>query len=119
MKIAFSTEGKDLNASLNPRFGRCSGFLVLDTAQKTFVLLDNTANRDAVQGAGIQAAQLLAGNGVQALVTGYCGPKASEVLSRAKIPVYEGEEKSLRDLATAFEAGKLRLQTDDSLGGKA
>ena len=31
MKVAVSSSGRDLNAQLDPRFGRCSYFLIIET----------------------------------------------------------------------------------------
>ena len=82
MKAAVSSNGEDLNAKLDPRFGRCAYFLVVDPDNMSFEVFEN---KSAVQGggAGIQAAQFLASKGVEAVITGNCGPNAVQTLSAA------------------------------------
>jgi predicted Fe-Mo cluster-binding NifX family protein len=101
MKIAFTTEGNDLNGDVNPRFGRASKFLIFDTESRNFEVVDNTQNLNAAQGAGIQSAETVYRLGAGAVVTGHCGPKAFRVLSAAGIKVYNTE---IRDIAAALQA---------------
>jgi predicted Fe-Mo cluster-binding NifX family protein len=88
MKIAVTAQGPDPGSLVDPRFGRAHFFRVVDceTGQQTVV--DNQAGANAVQGAGIQAAQTLAKLGVEAVVTGHVGPKAWTTLQAARIQVY-------------------------------
>lgn len=108
MKIAFTTYGGDLNGDLDPRFGRAARFLIFDSGSRTFEVADNAQNQNAAQGAGIQSAQAVAGLGVQAVVTGHCGPKAFRVLSAAGIRVYNTDIASVAEALRAFEAGELK-----------
>ena len=59
MKVAVSSYGEDLNAQLDPRFGRCAYFLVVNPEDMSF---ESFNNESAAQGggAGIQAAQFVA-----------------------------------------------------------
>lgn len=107
MKIAFTTTGDSPDSPLDPRFGRATGFLVHDTETNSFEAFSNTRNLNAVQGAGIQAAQNLATLGVEALVTGHCGPKAFTVLSRAGIKVYNTDLTTVSQALKAFQNGEL------------
>lgn len=107
MKIAFTTTGDSPDSPLDPRFGRATGFLVYDTETNAFEAFSNTQNLNAVQGAGIQAAQNLASLGVAALVTGHCGPKAFSVLSRANIKVYNTGLASVSEALKAFQNGEV------------
>ena len=45
MKIAFSTSGDNLEAPLDPRFGRAPRFLIYDMEADTFEMVDNGQNR--------------------------------------------------------------------------
>ena len=64
MKVAVSSNGEDLNAQLDPRFGRCAYFLVVNPEDMSFEAFNNES---AAQGgsAGIQAAHFfsIAGGG--------------------------------------------------------
>ena len=79
MKVAVSSNGDDLNAQLDPRFGRCAYFVVVNPDDLSF---EAFKNESAVQGggAGIQAAQFLASQKVTAVITGNCGPNAVQTL---------------------------------------
>ncbi|WP_321532997.1 NifB/NifX family molybdenum-iron cluster-binding protein [uncultured Desulfuromonas sp.] len=88
MKIAFSTQGTDLNALVDTRFGRSERFVIVDTEQESFEVIENTQNRQSAQGAGIQSATRLIQNNVNAVITGQCGPKAFTLLNRSDITVY-------------------------------
>jgi len=106
MKIAISATAPQLDAEVDPRFGRCQYFLIVDTETMEFGAIDNSA-MSAPGGAGIQAAQLVAGQGVEAVVTGDCGPNAYQVLSAASIPVFVGASGSVRDVVEAYKKGML------------
>ena len=106
MKIAFSTNGQNLDARLDPRFGRCSYFLIVDTDSMAYEAFSN-ANAAMSAGAGVQAAQFVASKGAGAVITGNCGPKAMEVLSAAGIQVFAGQQGIVKDLVQAYKNGNL------------
>ncbi|WP_419662436.1 dinitrogenase iron-molybdenum cofactor biosynthesis [Desulfosarcina variabilis str. Montpellier] len=56
MKIAISSKGTDLDAQVDPQFGRCQYFIIVDAATEAFEVVDNKA-ATLSGGAGIQAAQ--------------------------------------------------------------
>jgi len=105
MKIAVSATAPSLDAEVDPRFGRCQYFLIVDTESMEFEAIENPATM-APGGAGIQAAQLIAEKGVEAVVTGDCGPNAYQVLSTAGVPVFVGASGKLRDVVEAFKRGE-------------
>ncbi|WP_333570639.1 NifB/NifX family molybdenum-iron cluster-binding protein [Thermodesulfobacterium commune] len=89
MKICIVSQGKDLEAEIDSRFGRCRYFIFYDTETGEKEVVENTW-REAVQGAGVQAAQFVASKGVQVLVTGgKLGPKAERIIGSAKIKILE------------------------------
>ncbi len=106
-KIAFTTSGQDLAAEMDPRFGRAARFLIYDVEQKSIQLLENQQARNAAQGAGIQAAETIVRAGVDALVTGHCGPKAFRVLNAAGVVVYNCDAATVEDALTAVQGGSL------------
>jgi predicted Fe-Mo cluster-binding NifX family protein len=107
MTIAFSTTGSTLDAPLDPRFGRAPRFLVYDTESGAVDLLDNQQGVDAVQGAGIGAAQAVARAGAEAVVTGHCGPKAFRALGAAGVRVYASDAPTVAAALEAWRAGAL------------
>ena len=56
MKIAVTAKGTDMNAAVDPRFGRAAYILIVDTETQEIEVLDNADNVQAFKGAGIQAA---------------------------------------------------------------
>jgi predicted Fe-Mo cluster-binding NifX family protein len=106
MKVAVSSNGEDLNAQLDPRFGRCAFFLVVDPDDMSFEAFEN---KSAVQGggAGIQAAQFLASKRVEAVITGNCGPNAVQTLSAADIELFVGQAGSIKEVVERFKNGHL------------
>ena len=107
MKIAFTTTGSDLAAAPDSRFGRAPKFLIYDLETDAYVVIDNVQNLNAAQGAGIQSAETIARQGVGALVTGHCGPKAFRVLAAAGVRVYHCDAPTVAEALDRWRKGKL------------
>ncbi|NQT50759.1 NifB/NifX family molybdenum-iron cluster-binding protein [bacterium] len=107
MKVAITTAGNDLDAAVDPRFGRAKAFVIYDTESGEWSVLDNEQNAFAAQGAGIQAASAVVNAGVEALLTGNCGPKAFRALAAGKVAVYAGVSGTVREAVEGLAAGKL------------
>ena len=107
MKIAISSSADHLESQLDPRFGRCGYFLVVDTDNMGFEDFPNH-NASMGGGAGIQSAQFIASKGVQAVITDRCGPNAFRTLQAAGIDLYVAQEGVIRDLVNKFKKGQLR-----------
>ena len=107
MKVAVSAMGKDLNAAVDPRFGRCQQFVIVDTETMQFEVLENP-NVTASGGAGIQTAQWLSGQGVQAVLSGNCGPNAFATLQAADIQVFVGVTGTVRTAIEQYKTGQLQ-----------
>jgi len=122
MKVAVSSNGEDLNAQLDPRFGRCAYFLVIDPDNMSFEAFEN---KSAVQGggAGIQAAQFLASKGVEAVITGNCGPNAVQTLSAAGVELFVEQAGIIKEVVARFKNGHLKptseATVDDHFGMNA
>ena len=104
MKIAVTATEPSLEAAVDPRFGRCPCFLIVETDSMTFEAVENP-NVTLGGGAGIQSAQLMAEKGVQFVLTGNCGPNAYSALGAAGIGVIVGCSGSARDIVERFKAG--------------
>ena len=115
MKIAISATGADLNAEVDPRFGRCSYFIIVDPDTMQFEAVANES-ANAAGGAGISAAQMIVGKGVEAVLTGNCGPNATQVLSPAGIKIITGASGKVQDAVESYKAGKLQPGTPPNEG---
>jgi predicted Fe-Mo cluster-binding NifX family protein len=107
MKIAVSSTGRSLDDRVDPRFGRAAYFAILDTETMEISVVSNVQSLNLSQGAGIQAAQTIINEGVSALITGNCGPKAFATLNAAGIHVYTGAHGTLKEVIEQFKAGTL------------
>lgn len=104
MKIAISATSPTLDAEVDPRFGRCSYFIIVDPETEEFEALDN-ASAMAGGGAGISTGQVIASKGVEVILTGNCGPNAYQVLSSAGIKVVTGVSGKVKDAIEEYKLG--------------
>lgn len=117
-KIAVTSDGPNLDGPLDPRFGRAAGFMIIDPKTLEFTYLDNGASQAMAQGAGIQAAENVAGSGAKVVLTGYVGPKAFQALSAAKIAVIQNlENLTVRQAVERFNKGELSPATQPNKRG--
>jgi len=107
MKVAVSSNGNNLDARLDPRFGRCAFFLVVNSDDMSFEAFNNESAAQG-GGAGIQAAQFLASQGVDAVITGNCGPNAVQTLSAAGIELFADQAGTVKAVVERFVKGNLR-----------
>jgi len=103
MKIAISATGNTLDSDVDPRFGRCSWFIIVETENMSFEAIQNE-NAGLPNGAGIQSASQVSSLGVQAVLTGSCGPKATQVFSTTNISIYLNCGGTVRQAAEQFKA---------------
>ncbi|WP_136809094.1 NifB/NifX family molybdenum-iron cluster-binding protein [Desulfosediminicola flagellatus] len=109
MKLCITSTGRDMAAIVDTAFGRASFFLIIDTETKETEVVDNSA-ASQTQGAGIAAAQLITNKGVNAVLTGYVGPNASNALQQSDIMIYEGlsPQDTVQEALTKFTRGEYR-----------
>jgi predicted Fe-Mo cluster-binding NifX family protein len=81
-----------------------------------FEAIPNNAS-GAMGGAGIQAAQTIAGKGVTVLITGNVGPNAFQALSAAGIKIVTGAFGTVRESVEKFKRGELRETGAPTVGG--
>ena len=115
MKIGVSATGKDLNAMVDQRFGRCSCFLIVDTDTLNFESISNESAMSS-GGAGIQAAQTVAKAGVKVVVTGNMGPNAFQTLSAAGIKVFTGADGTIKEAIEKYKKGELKETESPNVG---
>ena len=109
-KVAVTAEGPHLDARIDPRFGRAAGFVVADPDTMAFDYVDNGGSQVLAQGAGIQAAEIVAGTGAVVLLTGFVGPKAFQALSAAGIAVVQNlDNLTVREAIQSYRNGKVDM----------
>lgn len=111
MKICVTASGDGLDAQLDPRFGRCPYFVIVESETMKFETVANTAS-GAMGGAGIQAAQTVASKGVKVLITGNVGPNAFQALSAARIKIVTGAVGTVREAVERYKKGELKAGTN-------
>lgn len=114
-KICVSATGSSIDSQVDPRFGRCTYFVIADTDTMDCQYLPNAAY-ESPHGAGIQAAQVVANQKVQVVITGMVGPNAYRVLSAAGIEVITGVRGSVRDAIERYRTGELRGGQSPAVG---
>lgn len=107
MKIAFTTTGENLDAPIDARFGRALRFLIYDTDDNDFTIINNSQNLNAPHGAGIQSAETIVKTGAQILITGNLGPKAFRVLKNAQIKIFTTQDATIHDALENYAKGVL------------
>jgi predicted Fe-Mo cluster-binding NifX family protein len=116
MKICVTATANSLDAQIDPRFGRCSYLVIVDSETMRFEAIPNMA-AGVTGGAGIQAAQTIASKGVALLITGNVGPKAFQALSAAGIEVMTGAFGTVREAVEKFKRGELKTTGIPTVGG--
>lgn len=117
MNITITATQPSLDAKVDPRFGRCPYFLIVDTDTLNFEAVQNP-NVMLGGGAGIQSAQLMAERGVKHILTGNCGPNAYQTLSAAGIGVIVGCSGIVADVIEQFKAGQLGDASEANVASK-
>jgi len=107
MKIAISSTGKDLNSNVDPRFGRCAYFIIVDPDTMEYEAVENQSAMLG-GGAGIQAAQFISSKGAEVVITGNCGPNAVRTLEAAGIKIITGYNGTVRQAIEDFKMGRLK-----------
>jgi predicted Fe-Mo cluster-binding NifX family protein len=106
MKICVTATSNSLDAPVDPRFGRCPYFVIVDSKTMQFEAIPNIAS-SATGGAGIQAAQTIANKGAGVLITGNVGPNAFQALSAAGVKIVTGALGTVRELVEKYKKGEL------------
>ena len=116
MKMCITSTGNSLDSQLDPRFGRCSFLLIVDSETNQFEAISNVA-ANSMGGAGIQAAQTIAKKGAKLLVTGNVGPNAFRALSASGIKIVTGQSGTGREQIEKFRRGELRFTNSPTVPG--
>lgn len=114
MKIAVTSSGPTLDDMVEQRFGRCPYFLIIDPDTLEYKPIQNP-NVSLGGGAGPQSAQLMANEGVSAVLTGNCGPNAFQTFGAAGIKVITGVGGPVRQAVEQYKTGALAHSSEPSV----
>ena len=114
MKIAVSASNQEMSSAVDPRFGRCAYFLLVDSETMQFETVENP-NIASTSGAGIQSAQLVSKKGANVLLTGSCGPNAFQTLQTAGVEVVVGVTGTVQEVVQQYKSGKLQRSTQPNV----
>ncbi len=123
MKICISSTGKNLDADVDQRFGRCQYFLIIDSDTMQIKTLPNEATLSS-GGAGIQAAQIVTKEKVDIVITGNIGPNAFQILQAAGITIFTGAEGTIHEVLENYKKGNLKetgsanVESHAGIGGR-
>ncbi|OGC41848.1 dinitrogenase iron-molybdenum cofactor biosynthesis protein [candidate division WOR-3 bacterium RBG_13_43_14] len=118
MKICITARGQDMNSEIDPRFGRCEYFLIIDTETLDLEAVPNP-NINSSGGAGIQSGQLIASKDVKKVLTGNVGPNAFQTLQAAGIEVITGVSGNIKQAVEKLNRGELRTASGPSVVSKS
>jgi len=99
---------KGADAGIDPRFGRASGFIILDEdSGEILESLENT-NVNAAHGAGTGTASMMSENKVDVAISCRFGPKAFQALKAMGIGIYTAPEgKTVSQVLEMYKKGEL------------
>lgn len=108
MKICITADGPKLSSRVDPRFGRCQYFLIVDEEGNLLKSIPNQGVR-AMRGAGVTAAQIVADQEVDSVITGNVGPNAYMVLESSGIKIFPGAFNiTVQQAFEIYKEGKLK-----------
>lgn len=115
MKVAICSQGPDLAAAVDSRFGRCAYLVLADPETERFEAVTNPGG-NAARGAGVQTAQLLVARKVEAVLAGQVGSNALAVLDAGGIKVYCGIKGTVAGTLERYRRGELTRVTGPAVG---
>jgi predicted Fe-Mo cluster-binding NifX family protein len=107
MKICVTSNGPTMDASVDPRFGRCQYFVFVDSETMEHEAMPNPGI-GASSGAGIQAAQTVVDKGAGVVITGQVGPNAIQTLGATNISIVTGASGTVSDAIEQYKSGRLQ-----------
>ncbi len=117
MKICITSLGNNLDSEVDPRFGRCRYFIVVDSDTSEFEVIENL-NIAGRGGVGIQSAQLVSNKGVEVVLTGNTGPNAYRTLEAAGIKAITGVSGKIKEVIEKFKKGEYESASSSSVSAK-
>jgi len=116
--VCVTSEGNDLEANVDPRFGRCQYFIIVDTSTLDFEAVRNP-NISGMGGVGVQSAQLMVDKNVNAVLTGNVGPNAFQTLKAAGIEMITGVTGVVKDVVEKYKEGGFKSVSEPTVEHKS
>jgi len=114
MKICVTSQGDNLDAQVDPRFGRCPYFIIGDTDTSEFEAIQNP-NINGMGGVGVQSGQVMSEKQVKAVLTGNVGPNAFQALQAGDIEVITGVSGKVKEAIEKYKKGEFKSTQDPSV----
>jgi len=122
MKLCVTSSGQSLEDTVDPRFGRCQYFILVETESMEFDAIQNPAMSSG-GGAGTLAGQFVADKGAEVVLTGNVGPNAFNTLHAAGLKIVVGlSGNTVAQAIEGFKSGQYTYVDDATVGahyGKA
>jgi len=108
MKICITSNGPNLDSSVDPRFGRCLYFIFIDDEKPDEFRAIKNAGINAIRGAGVQAAQSVVDQGTEIAITGNVGPNSFGALNASGVRIFQAMPGTkIKDALAAFKQNQL------------
>jgi len=117
MRICVTSQEDNLDSTVDPRFGRCQYFIIMDTDSLEFEAIANP-NVSGMGGVGIQSAQFMSEKKVKAVLTGNVGPNAFQTLKAANIEVITGASGIVKEAVEKYKKGEFKSTGGPSVDSK-
>ncbi|MBD3426855.1 MAG: dinitrogenase iron-molybdenum cofactor biosynthesis protein [Candidatus Omnitrophica bacterium] len=117
MRICVTSQADTLDSQVDPRFGRCPYFMIVDTETMDFEAVQNP-NVTGMGGVGVQSGQLMSEKKVKAVLTGNVGPNAFRTLKAGGIDIYAGVSGTVKEAVQKYKNGGLKPVDDASVDSK-
>jgi len=118
MKVCITSQGDDLSAEVDTRFGRARYFVIYDDETEEFEVVDNQQNMNAAGGAGVQSGTNIVDKGCDWVISGHIGPKGLSVLKAGGVKIAIGAEGTVEEAIQAFKDGKLKRVDDADVASR-
>ncbi len=105
IKVAISSNGRDLYSPIDPEFDRCAYFLIVNPENLNFEFVPNHGP-GRYDRPGANTVRLLAAKGVGVVITGHCGNSASCILSKARIRIVFQSTGTVQEAVKNFWRGE-------------
>ncbi len=116
MKLCVTSSGQSLDDAVDPRFGRCQYFILVDSKSMEFEAIQNPAMSSG-GGAGTRAGQLVADKGAEVVLTGNVGPNAFNTLQAAGLKIVVGlSGNTVGQAIEKFKAGQYNYVNEATVG---
>lgn len=117
MKIAVASDGYTLDSNASPILGKSSAFIIVDLENNEIRNIKNFENPAKKEtGSGSTAADFIANQGIEILISGKFGNVAFQILKNANIKIYKFTSGTIENNIKQFNKGKLKEITSVSGG---